>query len=84
MSRLTVGSSLLLEAEAFDGLRPRGLRHGARNVGQTVVGRCLAFLGLVGQCASTHSFHALECPEEICAARRALLYLVEERADGPR
>ena len=36
---------------AFNGLRPRGLRHGAKDVVQTIVGKCLALLGSLGQCA---------------------------------
>ena len=32
----------------FNDLRPRGLRHGARDVGQTAVGRCLSLFGPVG------------------------------------
>ena len=32
----------------FNDLRPRGLKHGARDVGQTAVWRCLASFGPVG------------------------------------
>ena len=32
----------------FNDLRPRRLKHGARDVGQTAVGRCLASFGPVG------------------------------------
>ena len=45
-------------------------RQSARDVGQTAVGKCLALFGPAGQCASTHSFHALECSEEGWAAWR--------------
>ena len=48
----------------FNGLWPRGLRHGAKDVGQTFVGMSLALLGSLGQCAFAHSIHALECPIE--------------------
>ena len=67
----------------FNDLRPRGLKHGARDVGQTAVGRCLASFGPVGWCASTHSSHALKCSEEVWAAWRALL-LPLGRTDGPQ
>ena len=33
----------------FNDFRPRGLRHGARDVGQTPVGRCLSLFGPVGR-----------------------------------
>ena len=41
-SRLTVGSIPFVEL-VFNGLWPRGLRHGAKDVGQTMVGKCLPF-----------------------------------------
>ena len=45
---------------AVNGLWPRGLRHGAKVVGHTDVGRCLALFETVGQRAFAHSRHALE------------------------
>ena len=45
--RLTIGSRLAVEL-VLNGLWPRGLRHGAEDVGRTAVGRCLAFLGILG------------------------------------
>ena len=33
----------------FNDFRPRGLRHGARDVGQTAVERCLSLFGTVGK-----------------------------------
>ena len=47
-SRLTSGSWHFVEVVVFNGLRPRGLRHGAKDVGQTAVGRCLDLFGPVG------------------------------------
>ena len=48
-----------------------------------VVGRGpVAFSGCLGQCASAHNLHAMECPREIRAVRRALLFPFEERAEG--
>ena len=49
----------------FSGLRPRGPRRGAKDVGRAFVGKCLARFGSVGQCAVAHSLHALECPKEV-------------------
>ena len=37
------------EVVVFNDLRPRGLRHGARDVGQTAVERCLSLIGPVGR-----------------------------------
>ena len=37
-----------MEVVAYYDLRPRGLRHGARDEGQTAVGRSLVPLGSVG------------------------------------
>ena len=68
VSRLTVGLRLVVEL-VFNGLWPRGLRHGAKDVGQTIVGKCLALFGSLGQCAFAHSFHELECSEEVWAAK---------------
>ena len=45
---LTVSSRHFVEVVNFNGLWPRGLRHGAKDVGQTAVGRCLALFGPVG------------------------------------
>ena len=45
---------------AVNGLWPTGLRHGAKDVGQTDVGRCLALFTSVGQRAFAHILHALE------------------------
>ena len=61
---------------AVSGLWPRGLRHGAKDVGHTDVRRFLALFG-------AHSLHALERSRAVWAARRALLFPFEERADGP-
>ena len=57
----------------FKCLWRRGLRHGAKDVGQTFVGKSLAFLVSLRQCAFAHSLHALERPKEEWTARRALL-----------
>ena len=54
---------------ASKGLRPTGLRHGVKDVGQAFVGKCLSLFGSVGQRAVAHSLHALECPEEVWTAR---------------
>ena len=66
-----------------NGLWPRGLRHGAEDVGHTDVGRCLALFGSVGQRVFAHSLHALERSREVWATWRALLFPFEKRADGP-
>ena len=51
----------------------------------TVVGRGpVAFSGCMGKCAFTHNLYTVECPKEIRAVRRALLFPFEERADGPQ
>ena len=68
MQRLTSGSRLVVEL-AVNGLWPRRLRHGARDVGETFLGKCLAFLGSLGHCAFAHSIHAVECPKEVWTAR---------------
>ena len=75
---LTVGSRLLWNRGCND-LRPCGFRSGPRVVGQTFVGKGLSFSGRVGQCASTHSFHAVERPKEVWAAWRASLFFSDLR-----
>ena len=67
VSRLIVASRFFVKL-AVNGLWPRGLRHGAKGVGQAVVGKRLAFLGFLGQRAFAHSFHALERSREVWAA----------------
>ena len=62
---------------AVNGFWPRG--HGAKDVGHTDVGRCLALLGSVGRCAFAHGHLALERPREVWAAWRALLFPSEVR-----
>ena len=49
-------------------------------MGQTFVGKGLAFSGRVGQCASTNSFHAVEHPREVWAAWRASVPFGTEEA----
>ena len=68
VSKLIVGSRLFVNL-AVNGLWPRGLRHGAKDVGQTAVGRCLAQCGSVGQGAFAHSLYALECSKKVWTAR---------------
>ena len=68
VSRLTIGSRPVVEL-VFNGLWPRGLRHGARDVRETFLGKCLAFLGSLGHCAFAHSIHAVECSKEVWTAR---------------
>ena len=63
---------------AVNGLWPRGRRHGAKDVGKTVLGRCLALFGSVGQRAFAHSSHALECPKEVWAASSFFFPLKKE------
>ena len=48
LSRRTIGSRPVVEL-VFNDLWPRGLRHGARDVEQAFVGKCLALVGFVGQ-----------------------------------
>ena len=54
-------------------LWPRELRHGAKDVGHTFVGKCLALFGSLGQREVAHSLHALERPREVWATWRVLL-----------
>ena len=65
--RWTVGPRPFLEV-VFNGLWPRGLRHGARDVEHALVGNDLAPFGPVGQRACAHSIHALERSREVWAA----------------
>ena len=44
----------------FNGLWPGGLRHGAKDVGQTFVGKGLTLVESIKRCAFTHSIHALK------------------------
>ena len=44
----------------------------------------LAFSGCLGQCAAAHKCHAMECPREIRAVRRALLLPSGGGAEGPQ
>ena len=67
----------------FNGLWPRGLRHGSRDAEKAFVGKGVAPLGSVGQRAFAHSIHALERSREVWAAWRAPFLSFEERADGP-
>ena len=57
MLRLTIGSRLVVDL-VLNGLWPRGLRHGTRDVEQAFVEKCLALFGSVGQRALVHSIHA--------------------------
>ena len=57
--------AIVPNSEAFNGLWPRGLRHGAKDVRQTAVGRCLALFGSVGQRALAHGIYALERSREV-------------------
>ena len=63
MSRQIVGSRRVLN-RGFNDVRPRGFRYGARVVGQTFVGEGFALFGPAGECASTHSFRALDHPRK--------------------
>ena len=67
MFRLIIGSRPVVEL-VLNGLWPRELRHGTRDVEQAFVGKCLALLGSVGQRAFAHSIHALKCSREVWAA----------------
>ena len=49
----------------FNGLWLRGLRHGARDVEQAFVGKCLALFGSVGQREVSHGVHPLERSKEV-------------------
>ena len=67
-----------MEAVVLNGVWPRGLRHGAKDVGPTDVGRCLAPPGSVGQRAFAHSLHAVQRSREAWASWWALLLLKKE------
>ena len=56
----------------FNGLRLGELRHFAKDVGKTVLARCLASFGRAGQRASAHSVQPLERSREVWAAWRGL------------
>ena len=63
---LTSGSKRLVKSRVnCNGLQLCGHRNFAKDVGKAVLGRRLALLGPVGQCASAHSVHLLECTREI-------------------
>ena len=53
-----------------------------KDVGKTVLGRRLAWLGPVGQCAPAYSVHLLERSREVRAAWRALFLLCKEGVGG--
>ena len=74
---LTVGSRLFVKL-AVDGLWPKGLRHGAKCVGHTDVGRCLALFGSVGQRAFALSLHAVERPREVSPHGELFFFLLEK------
>ena len=65
VSRLTIGSKPFVEL-VFNGREGSG---SGKDVGQTIVGKCLALFGSLGQCAFTNSLHASECPKEVWTAR---------------
>ena len=50
----------LVVGVVFNGLWARGLRHGAKDVGQG-----LALFGFLGQCALAHSFHERTSPQSV-------------------
>ena len=83
VSTLTFGTRPFADL-VFNSLWPRGLRRGSRVVEKAILGRCLALVGPVGSRAFTHSFHSLERSREVWAAWQALLFLFEERTDGPQ
>ena len=45
-----------------------GCQDVAKDVGRALLGRRLALPGPMGQCASAHSIHQMECPGEVWAA----------------
>ena len=70
--RPTFGSRHLVKSPvSFNGLWPERLRHFAKDVGKTVLGRRLALLGPVGQRAPAPDVHPLERSREVWAAWRA-------------
>ena len=63
---LTFGSKRLVKSRVnCSGLRLCGHRKFAKDVGKAVLGRRLTLLEPVGECASAHSVHLLECSREI-------------------
>ena len=74
-----VGCSLWLKAsrESCNGLQLCRYQDFAKDVGRAVLGRRLALLGPVGQCAPAHSVHVLDC-----FRWRSLFLLCQEEAGG--
>ena len=69
----------------FKGLWREGLRHGAKDVGQTIVVKCLAPFGSLGRCAFAHSLHALGMSQRSMDPHGELFFFPsEERADDPQ
>ena len=85
VSRLTSGPRHFVEVVVFNGLRPRGPRHGAKDVGHTVVGRCLALFGPRRIVCVYAQPPRIGMFQEVWAAWRVLLLLLlKERTDGPQ
>ena len=53
-----------------------------QKMGRALLGRRLGCLDPLGQCASAHSIHLLECPREVWAAWRALFVPYQKGAGG--
>ena len=61
------------------------MRSGGVGSDATVVGRGpVALSGCLGHCASPHNLYAMECPREILAVWRALLFPSGQGANGPQ
>ena len=65
-----------------NGLQLCGQKDFAKDVGRAILGRRLALLGPVGQCAFAHSVHLLERSREVWDAWRALFLPSQEGAGG--
>ena len=80
---LTSGSQRLVKSRVnFNGLQLCGHMNFAKDVGKAVLGRRLALLGPVGQCAPAHSVQMLERSRAVWAAWRALFLPCKEGAGG--
>ena len=64
---------------------PRGVRHGAKDVGQTFVGKRLTLLGSLGQYAFAHSStHCGNVPVKYGPHGELFFFLLKKEPFGPQ
>ena len=71
-----------MDVVVFNGLRPRLLRHGAKDVGETAVGRCLALFGPSVRLRT--AFTHWNVPRKCGLHGELFFFLPKERTDGPQ